>query len=170
MLASWAVTVRDATADDWPAVWAFMRGIVAAGDTFSWAPTTSESEARAIWMRQRPGRTYVAVDATGAVVGSATSGPNQPAGGPADHVATASFMVDPSQSGHGVGRALAEHVIDQARRDGFRAMQFNAVVSTNTTALRLWTALGFETLATLPEGFRHPTQGRVGLHIMFRTL
>jgi GNAT superfamily N-acetyltransferase len=79
-------------------------------------------------------------------------------------------MVDPGRSGRGVGRALGEHVIDWAREQGFRSMQFNAVVETNQRAVRLWEALGFEVLATVPEAFRHPTEGYVGLLIMYRRL
>jgi ribosomal protein S18 acetylase RimI-like enzyme len=69
-----------------------------------------------------------------------------------------------------VGRALCRHVLDQARADGYRAMQFNAVVETNTPAIRLWRSSGFQILATVPEAFRHPVRGYVGLHIMHLTL
>jgi ribosomal protein S18 acetylase RimI-like enzyme len=79
-------------------------------------------------------------------------------------------MVAPEHGGRGVGRALGEYVRNQARADGFRAMQFNAVVETNTTAVKLWQSLGFEIIATLPEGYHHATKGYVGLHIMFRRL
>jgi ribosomal protein S18 acetylase RimI-like enzyme len=85
-------------------------------------------------------------------------------------VATASFMVDPDRSGRGVGRALGEHVLERARADGFHAMQFNAVVESNTRAVALWRLLGFEVLTTVPEAFNHPTDGYVGLHIMYRRL
>ncbi|MEV6866772.1 GNAT family N-acetyltransferase [Streptosporangium subroseum] len=90
--------------------------------------------------------------------------------GPASHISSASFMVDPAHAGRGVGRALGEHVLDWARGEGYRAMQFNAVVETNTRAVALWRSLGFEVLATLPEGFAHPAEGYVGLHIMYRPL
>jgi Sortase and related acyltransferases len=164
------VIIRDATPDDWPDIWPIVADIVAAGDTFSWAPDTSEEQARAMWLKQPPGRTVVALDDDGTVLGTAETHPNQPAGGPAAHVANAGFMVDPAHSGRGVGRALGQHVIDQARADGYRAMAFNAVVETNTGAVALWRSLGFEIVATLPEGFHHPVHGYVGLHIMFRAL
>ncbi len=90
--------------------------------------------------------------------------------GNGSHIASASYMVDPRHSGKGVGRALCVHTVDWARAAGFRAMQFNAVVETNTHAVRLYRSLGFEVLGTLPEGFRHPTQGYVGLHIMHKAL
>jgi GNAT superfamily N-acetyltransferase len=90
--------------------------------------------------------------------------------GPASHIASASFMVDPEHAGRGIGRALGEHVLDWARAEGYRGMQFNAVVETNTRAVALWRSLGFEVLGTIPEGFHHPAKGYVGLHIMYRRI
>jgi GNAT superfamily N-acetyltransferase len=95
-------------------------------------------------------------------------GPNRPGRGA--HVGTASFMVDPDRQGRGVGRALGEHVVDRARAAGFRAIQFNAVVETNTAAVQLWRSLGFEILTTVPEAFDHPRHGLVGLHVMYLRL
>jgi L-amino acid N-acyltransferase YncA len=163
--------IRDAAPGDWPAIWAFMRVIVQAGETFSWDTDTGEGDARDGWFRPQGrcrGFTVVAVGGGGTVLGTAECGPNH--GGPAAHVATASFMVDPRHAGRGVGRALGEYVMDRARADGFRAMQFNAVVETNAPAVRLWQSLGMDVLATIPEGFRHPVDGYVGLHIMYRRL
>ena len=149
-----SMLIRDAEPGDWPAIWSFMRGIAAAGETFSWDRDISEQDAREYWLRPFPGRGVVA------------AGPD----GPAAHVASAGFMVDPAHSGRGVGRALAEHVLSQARADGYRAMQFNAVVESNVRAVSLWRSLGFEVLATVPEAFCHPADGYVGLHIMYRRL
>jgi L-amino acid N-acyltransferase YncA len=163
-----AMLIRDATDADWPAIWPFLHRIVAAGETYTWPPDVTEAQARAMWLLDPPGRTVVAVDDSGTVLGSAKMNPNHQ--GPASHIASASFMVDPAYGGRGVGRALGEHVLDWARDAGYRAMQFNAVVSTNTRAVALWRSLGFDIIGTLPEGFRHPAHGYVGLHIMHRRL
>ena len=159
--------IREATSEDWTQIWPFLRDIVRAGDTYTWDRDVTEGRARELWMPTPPARTVVAVDGHG-VLGTAKMGPNHM--GPASHIANASFMVSPEHGGRGVGRALGEHVLDLARSDGYRAMQFNAVVETNTRAVALWRSLGFEIVATLPEGFEHPAKGFVGLHIMYRTL
>jgi len=117
-------------------------------------------------MRRR--RTVVAVDADETILGTAEMQPNH--GGPGSHIANAGFMVAPEHSGRGIGRALCQHVIEQARADGYRAMVFNAVAETNTRAVGLYRSLGFEVLTTVPEGFHHPVKGYVGLHIMHRRL
>lgn len=158
--------IREAAADDWPRIWPFWHRIVAEGETYTWDPGTSEEAARALWMA--PGkRVYVAEDVTGAVVGSAYFTPNY--GGPAARVANAGFMVDPDHAGLGIGRALAEHILAAAKADGYRGMVFNAVVETNP-AVKLWTALGFTILGTVPDAYEHPRHGRVGLHIMYKAL
>jgi L-amino acid N-acyltransferase YncA len=162
------VLIRPATLADWPAIWAFMRPIVEAAETFSWDRDTTEAAARGYWLREPPARAFVAVSDDGVVLGTAEMGPNK--GGPAAHVANAGFMVDPAQAGQGVGRRLGEWVLEQARADGYRGIQFNAVAASNERAVALWRSLGFEVLATVPEGFRHPTRGYVGLHIMYRPL
>ena len=159
--------IRDASADDWPAIWPFLRRIVAAGDTYTLPVDLPEGDARAMWMLSPPERTVVAVEGD-VVVGSAKMGPNHR--GPASHIATASFMVAPEHQGRGVGRALGEEVVRWATAEGYRAIQFNAVVEANRRAVALWTSLGWEVVGTLPEGFRHPTEGYVGLHIMLRRL
>ncbi|MFI6844486.1 GNAT family N-acetyltransferase [Kitasatospora sp. NBC_00085] len=160
--------IREATTEDWPAVWPFFHTIVAAGETFTYPLDLTSEQGRDWWLLPSPNRTVVAVDEGGTVLGTAKMNRNHMGNG--SHIASASYMVDPAHSGRGVGRALAEYTIAWARDAGYRAMQFNAVVASNEHAVKLYQSLGFDILGTLPEGFRHPSQGYVGLHIMHRTL
>jgi len=160
--------IRNATADDWRQIWPFLHQIVAARETYAYDPEMDEGTARELWLAGPPRRTTVAVDGDGTVLGTASMYPNHQ--GPGSHVASASFMVDPHASGQGVGRALGEEALAWARANGYRAMQFNAVVATNARAVALWRSLGFEVIGTVPEAFSHPTNGYVGLHIMYRRL
>ena len=160
------LVIRDGRPEDWAGIWPFFRQIVAAGETYTWPRDMSEHDARAAWFPS-PGRTVVA-SVAGTVVGTAKTQPNQ--AGPGAHVANASFMVDPAYGGRGIGRALAEHVLARARADGYRAMQFNAVVASNAGAVRLWSSLGFTVVGTVPAAFDHPRLGPVPLLIMYRTL
>lgn len=159
--------IREATGTDWPRIWPFFAEIVAAGQTYAYPEDLTVETGRPLWMEQPPGRTVVAV-AGDTVLGSAKMGPNRPGRGA--HVATASFMVDPARQGAGVGRALGEHALAWARDAGYLAMQFNAVVETNTAAVHLWQSLGFEILTTVPAAFEHPAYGLVGLHVMYQRL
>lgn len=160
--------IREATEEDWAAVWPFFRKIVAAGETFTYPVDMGADQAHDWWILPAPNRTVVAVDDAGEVLGTAKMNNNQWGNGA--HVASASYMVDPARTGRGVGRALCAYTLDWARERGFRAMQFNGVVETNTHAVSLYRSLGFEIIGTVPEGFRHPERGYVGLHIMHRPL
>lgn len=104
----------------------------------------------------------------GRVIGTYTLKPNQPALGA--HVCNAGYMVAPDARGKGIGRALCVHSLDEARKFGFRSMQYNLVVSTNKGAIRLWTEMGFETVGTVPGAFNHATESYVDALIMIRTL
>jgi len=161
------VEVRRAGEDDWPGIWPVWREVVAAGDAYVWPPDTPEDEARAEWMLPPPAEVWVAED-DGRIVATALLQPNKP--GLGDHVANAGFMVDPSAAGRGVGRRLAEVVIERARATGYEAMQFNAVVATNERAVRLWRSLGFEEVGRVPRAFRHARDGAVDLLLMHRRL
>ncbi|MEU4384007.1 GNAT family N-acetyltransferase [Promicromonospora sp. NPDC023805] len=161
-----ATTVREATAEDWPDLWPIVREVVRAADTFAYDPAMTEAQARAAWL-DHPVRVVVAVR-DGVVVGTANMYPNRP--GPGSHIASGSIMVDRAVRGTGAGRAMVEDMIAWARRDGFAAIQFNAVVDTNAGAVHLYESLGFVTLGVAPGAFRHPELGDVGLRIMWREL
>jgi GNAT superfamily N-acetyltransferase len=158
------VHIRKYNDGDWPSVWPIFREVVEAGDTYAYDPNWSSDEARAVWVEAHM---VVACDGP-RVLGTAKMGRNRP--GPGSHVATASFMVTRDARGLGVGRALGEYALAWAREEGYAAMQFNAVVESNHPAVRLWQALGFKIIGTVPEAFQHPTLGRVGLHIMHQFL
>lgn len=167
------LVIREATDSDWPAIWPIWRDVVARGDTYTWdLDDMDETAARAVWMPGPPARTFIAASSRGgfegSIVGTALLRPNQVGRG--DHVANAGFMVSPTAQGQGVGRRLAGFVIDRARAEGYRAMQFNAVVSTNIHAIALRTDLGFDTVGRIPGAFRHPTEGEVDLLVMHRRL
>ena len=160
------IRIRPATDADHDAIWKIFHEIVAAGDTYAFDPRMSREEALAYWFRSST-RTYVAEE-DGGVVGTYILRPNQ--SGPGSHVANAAFMVARDAEGAGVGRRMAEHCLTEARRMGFRGIQFNFVVSTNTRAIHLWKRLGFQVVGTLPGAFRHPQKGFVDVYVMYRSL
>ncbi len=159
--------IRPATVDDWPQIWPFFREIVDAGETYAYALDLTSEQARDLWLYEPPGQTVVLVE-DDRVLGSATMGPNRPGRGA--HVGTASFMVSSDARGRGVGRRLAEYVVQWHREQGFRGIQFNAVVETNTSAVHLWQSLGFEIIGTVPGAFEARSRGPVGLHVMYLAL
>jgi L-amino acid N-acyltransferase YncA len=158
--------IRAATRADRDAIWKIFHEIVAAGDTYALDPKISREDALAYWFRADT-QTYVA-EKGGTVVGTYILRPNQL--GPGSHVANAAFIVASNAQGSGVGRAMAEHCLAEARQMGFRAMQFNFVVSTNTRAIHLWKQLGFKIVGTLPGAFRHREKGYVDVYVMYRSL
>ena len=161
------MTIRTMAEDDWPQVWPFFDEIVQAGETYAYPLDLTSEDARRLWTMAPPGRTVVLVE-DGQVLGSATMGPNRPGRG--RHVGTASFMVSSAARGRGVGRRLGEYVVQWHRDAGFRAIQFNAVVESNTAAVRLWQSLGFRIIGTVPEAFDSRAHGLVGLHVMHLAL
>jgi len=158
--------IRPALNADHDAIWNIFHEIIAAGDTYAFDPQMPREEALAYWFRVDT-HTYIAEE-DGGVVGTYILRPNQ--SGPGSHVANAAFMVAPGAEGAGVGRRMAEHCLSEARRMGFRGMQFNFVISTNTRAIHLWNQLGFKIVGTLPGAFRHPEKGYVDVYVMYRSL
>jgi L-amino acid N-acyltransferase YncA len=163
-----AFTIRDAREDDWPRIWPIIHDVITEQQTFPYDPAMSEDDAKRLWLLPAPARVVVAAAGGGEVFGTANMYANRP--GPGSHVASGSVMVAKQARGKGVGRALTADMITWARRSGFAAIQFNAVVETNEAAILLYESLGFVTLGTAPGAFRHPVLGHVGLRIMWLDL
>ena len=159
-----AVLVRGLVEADWAPVWAIIEQVVRAGDTFPFPTDLTEAAARTIWLDNGPGGRASVASSGGQVLGTAKMGRNRP--GPGSHVATASYMVAPSARGRGVGRSLVVDSLAWARESGYAAMQFNAVVETNRSAVALYERLGFRVIGTVPRAHELPTGERVGLSIM----
>lgn len=158
--------IRRSAPADADALWAVLHAVLAAGDTYAWPPDTPRETALALWHPPR-GHTFVAIhDAR--LVGTYYLKANQP--GLGDHVANCGYMVAPDARGRGVADAMCRHSLELARALGFRAMQFNAVVSTNRAAIRVWERCGFAIVGTVPGAFRHPVHGEVAIHVMHRWL
>jgi ribosomal protein S18 acetylase RimI-like enzyme len=158
--------IRPATKKDHEAIWQMLQKIAAGGDTYTFDPAITREDALAYWLAEKT-HAWVA-QCEGELVGTYLLRANQPGGG--SHVANAAFVVAPDAQGKGIGRVMAEHCLSEARQLGFRAMQFNFVVSTNASAIHLWKSLGFEIVGTLPGAFRHPQEGYVDAYVMYRSL
>jgi L-amino acid N-acyltransferase YncA len=158
--------IRSAADSDRDAIWNIFHEVVTVGDTYALDPGMSREEALAYWFGAGT-HTYIAENDR-RVVGTYILRANQ--AGPGSHVANAAYMVARDARGLGAGRKMAEHSLSEARRLGFRAMQFNFVVATNTSAIHLWQELGFKIVGTLPGAFRHPKAGYVDVYVMFRSL
>jgi L-amino acid N-acyltransferase YncA len=160
------ISLREAVAEDWPRIWPIFKTVIATGDTYTIPPEATEAEAQAYWFGKALA-VYVA-EVDNQLVGTYCLRYCLP--GLGAHVANAGYMVAPSHFGHGIGSRMCEHSIQEARRKGFEAMQFNAVVSTNERAVATWKRHGFTVIGTVPRGYRHKTLGLVDLYIMHRFL
>jgi ribosomal protein S18 acetylase RimI-like enzyme len=159
--------IREIEPADWPAVWRIIEPIFRRGDTYAISPSITEAETREYWL-ERPQATFVAVADYGAILGTYYLRPNQAGGGA--HVCNCGYIVGDQARGRGVASAMCAHSQQEAVDRGFRAMQFNFVVSTNETAIRLWQRHGFEVVGTLPGAFLHPERGYVDAFVMYKHL
>ena len=159
--------VREFVELDWPEVWPIVQSVVQAEETFAYDPSMTAAQAHDEWVEAPPGLTVVAVHEN-RILGTAKMGANRP--GPGSHLATASFMVAANARGRGVGTALLRFALEWARKRGYSGMQFNAVVKSNLSAIDLYQRFGFTIVGTVPGAFEHAKLGRVGLHVMYRTL
>jgi len=160
------VLIRLSRPEDAAAIWSILEPTIRAGETYTLDPDMSEAEALAYWMGVDK-ETFV-IEEDGIILGTYYMRQNQSGGGA--HVCNCGYMTRAGATGRGIARRMCEHSIDHARARGYRAMQFNFVVSTNDRAVRLWRSLGFEIVGRLPRAFNHPTRGYVDAFVMFRTL
>jgi ribosomal protein S18 acetylase RimI-like enzyme len=159
--------IRPATRDDDDAIWDILEPMIRAGDTYTLPADMTRGEALDYW-HESGHDVFVAADNAGRVAGTYFLRANQKGGG--SHVANCGYVTAAAESGRGVARAMCAHSLEHARSRGFRAMQFNFVVSTNERALRLWQSFGFETVGRLPGAFHHPVHGDVDALVMYRRL
>jgi ribosomal protein S18 acetylase RimI-like enzyme len=159
--------IRPFTPADWPAVWPILQTTFAAGDTYTFSPQSTEAEIHKAWV-ELPTATFVATNEAGDILGTYFIKANQP--GLGAHVCNCGYVVSKAAQGQGIAAHMCEHSQKLAVEMGFRAMQFNFVVSTNTSAVRLWQKLGFEIVGTLPEVFQHQKLGFVDAFVMFKRL
>ncbi len=136
------------------------------GSTYAVDPEISEADALSYWLG--PDKETFVAEVDGAIVGTYHMRPNQAGGG--SHVCNCGYITNAGARGRGIARAMCLHSLEHARSRGYRAMQFNFVVSTNDRAVRLWQSLGFEVVGRLPEAFRHSSQGFVDALVMYRML
>jgi L-amino acid N-acyltransferase YncA len=158
--------IRRAEASDGPAILEIIIPIIREGATYALDPNMSEAEALGYWTGTDK-ETFVAVE-DGAIVGTYYVRANQAGGG--SHVCNCGYMTRAAATGRGVARNMCAHSIQYAASRGYRAMQFNLVISTNERAIRLWQSLGFEILCRIPEAFQHPVNGYVDALVMHRKL
>lgn len=155
---------RLAKPTDHKSLWEIIRPIIRKGGTYVFSPDIAEQEMMAYWMGTDKS-TFVA-ETDGKIVGTFYLKPNQP--GLGNHVCNAGFMVDEKESGIGIGRKMGLFALAEAKKSGYLAMQFNFVVSTNQPAVKLWQSLGFDIIGEIPEAYRHPEKGFIGVFVMFR--
>ena len=158
--------VRGASTADTPAIAEIILPIIREGTTYAVDPDMSEAEALAYWLG--PDKETFVAEENGAILGTYYMRPNQAGGG--RHVCNCGYMTRAAATGRGVARSMCEHSLAHARSRGYRAMQFNFVVSTNERAVRLWQSLGFEIVGRLPGAFRHPAHGYVDALVMYQAL
>lgn len=160
------MNIRKATRQDYDEVWEIFSKVIKTGDTYVFDPKTPKSDLQKHWFAGYLD-TFVAEE-NGRVLGTYIIKPNQI--GLGNHVANCGYMIHPDARGKGIGKLLCEHSIEFAKTSGYRAMQFNIVVSTNYGAVKLWEKYGFKIIGTTPKGFRHQELGLVDTHVMYREL
>jgi GNAT superfamily N-acetyltransferase len=160
------LTIRPATGEDAPLLAGLLLPVFRQGDTYTVDPAISAEEAVALWCAT--GKSVFIAEGRGVSLGTYYLRRNQDGGGA--HVCNCGYVTANAARGLGVARAMLDHSLEEARRQGYRAMQFNFVVATNTRAIDIWARAGFETVGRLPGAFLHPTEGYVDALVMHRSL
>jgi ribosomal protein S18 acetylase RimI-like enzyme len=160
------IEIRKATPQDADAIWHIIRTVIATGDTYVFEPLSSKEKMLSYWYGAG-NHTYVAIS-EGEIAGTFVIRDNQPDLG--SHIANGAYMTSPQAGGKGIGRRMGEFSLEEARRLGYTAMQFNFVVKSNERAVRLWQQLGFNIIGEIPGAFRHKTLGLTNAYIMYRKL
>ena len=159
--------IRGAFESDFESIWQMFKAVIEPGDTYVFAADTDRKDAFSCWFGVGI-TSYVAEREDGQVIGMYKLVPNQRDLG--SHVANAGFMVAPHYHGRGIGKAMGLHCLEEAKKAGYLALQFNFVVSTNQAAIALWKKLGFSIAGTLPKAFNHKELGYVDAYVMYRLL
>jgi ribosomal protein S18 acetylase RimI-like enzyme len=158
--------IRPAHVDDAASIWRIIGPTIRAGETYALDRDMTEADALAYWLAKEK-ETFVAEE-NGEIFGTYYIRPNQAGGG--KHICNCGYMTSAAASGRGIARAMCQHSLDYARQRGYRGMQFNFVVSSNTRAVALWESFAFQIVGRLPQAFHHPTLGYVDAFVMFRPL
>ena len=161
-----APQIRTAIDADRLQIWKILEPTVRAAETYTLPPDLTEAQALAYWFS--PTHEVFVAESAGEIVGTYFLRANQQ--GKGDHIANCGYITAAWATGQGIARAMCTHSLEHAKQRGFRAMQFNFVVSTNHRAVKLWKSLGFEIVGEIPAAFRHPTEGHVPAYIMHRKL
>ena len=158
--------IRKAVIEDYPGIWAIIKEVIAGGDTYTFDPAATMEEMIGYWCASDK-YTYVAVEGD-QIAGTFFIKANQP--GLGSHVANAGYMVAASHTGKGVGKSMCAFSLEEAKRMGFKAMQFNFVVKSNTRAVQLWQKMGFSIIGEIPDAFNHKQNGMTNALILYRKL
>jgi len=160
------LNIREATPKDYDQVWEIFSSVIKMGNTYVFNPNTPKSDLQRHWFADY--MTTFVIEEEGIILGTYIIKPNQIDLG--NHIANCSYMVSPKAQGKGIGKKLCEHSIQFAIENGYHAIQFNIVVSTNKSAVHLWKKYGFRIIGTVPDGFRHIKRGFVDAYIMYKKL
>ena len=158
--------IRAGVTADKPAIWEIIKAVIAGGDTYVFDPDTPEDEMLAYWFS--PEKSVYVAEEDGEIHGTYWIKANQP--GLGSHIGNGAYMVSPNAKGKGIGQMMAEHSLEEAKRLGFKAMQFNFVVKSNDIAVSLWQKVGFEIIGEIPDAFDHKQNGLTNAYIMYKKL